>query len=188
MILDVAKIDVVQVFEAFFTFAGNSTKTSLATGIDIETIEQLAAQGNWHARIKQLDDLSGNRQETQVALNRGINYVQTTRLRSLLDKVIRYLSEGSATDLVKMLTNETAHGPVFKTRALTDLVAAAESVQLMSQRCLGDTATERPAGSERKQSNIALSVMAALNAAEQVGLDSVEVVKQQLALPAKPNE
>ncbi len=183
-------LDPVQIWEAFCAFSGNTTKVALATNVDVEVVERLAREGNWQSRIQQLDEIGlGNHPEVQKALNRGINYVQTSRLRSLLDKVIRHLSEGSAEDLIDKLTCETAHGPQFKTRCLTDLVKAAEAVQMMSQRALGDVAALQDGDSKSKVSNISLSVLAALNAAQDVGLDSVEVVRKQLASPddSRPN-
>jgi hypothetical protein len=103
----------------------------------------------------------------------------------LLDKVISHLSEGDAESLVKKLTVTTKHGEEIKTRAITDLVKAMESCQLMTQRALGDTVGERPEENGNvKGSNVALLVMNAMNAADETGLDSVAVVKKQLAAPA----
>jgi hypothetical protein len=183
---DKNKLDTVQIFEAYVTFHGNVTKTAIACNVDDDVVEALAKSENWPAKVKRWTELiEGNPREVQVQINRAINYVQAARLRSLLDQVIRHLDEGSAEDLIKKLTIEGAHGPQFKTRALTDLVKAAESVQLMTERALGDVRAEQPEGKEtHKASSIALSVLAALNAAEtDLNLDSVEVVKKQLALP-----
>src|SRR6267142_3743139 len=173
-------LDPVQVFEAFVAFSGNIVRVSVATDTDIETIDRLAKEGQWHTRIKQLDELGmNNREETQRALNNGVNYIQATRLRSLIDRLIRHLGECSTEELMAKLTTEKGE---WKTRSVTDLVKAAEAVQLMTQRALGQNPASDSNG-KNKTSSIALSVMAALNASTDLGLDSVEVVKQQLAPP-----
>lgn len=186
MNLNKNKLDTVRIYEAYLTFQGNEAKTAVACDTDVETVHALASAENWPAKVQNWSALTeGDPRTLQVQINRAINYVQATRLRSLLDKVIQHLGEGSAEELIAKLTVETAHGPQFKTRCLTDLVKAAESAQLMTQRALGDTPQESPdEAGERKGSSIGLSVLAALNAAEtDLKLDSIAVVKKQLLAP-----
>jgi hypothetical protein len=183
--VDKNKLDVVQIFEAYVTFGGNAAKTAAACNVESTTVEALAKAEGWHATVERWNVLGiSDVREVQVQINRAVNYVQASRLRSLLDKVIRHLGEGDADALVNRLTVETAHGAKFGTRPLTDLVKAAEAVQLMSQRALGDVPAETPEKDARKGSSIALGVMAALDAANSdLSLDSTEVVKKQLAAP-----
>lgn len=182
---DKNRLDTVKIFEAYVTFQGNETKTAIACDIHPDVVHSLALSENWPDKVENWSKLTeGDPRTLQVQINRAINYVQATRLRSLLDKVIQHLGEGSAEELIVKLTVETAHGPQFKTRCLTDLVKAAESAQLMTQRALGDVPQERPEeAGERKGSSLGLSVLAALNAAEtDLKLDSTAVVKKQLLL------
>lgn len=182
-------LDVSQVFQTYVAFAGDTAKTAVACQLDEVTVQNLEKIENWKAKIREWEKLrEGDSRDVQIQINRGINFVQAARARSLLDKVIQFLSEGGAEDLVERLTVNTKHGPEFKTRALTDLVKAMEACQLMTQRALGDTAEERPASEDnRPGSSIALQVMNALNAAERdAGLDSVAVVRKSLAVTAPP--
>lgn len=186
MSLDRNKLDVVKIFEAYVTFQGNETKTAVACDVPVETVRALALADKWPDKVKNWSELTeGDPRTVQVAINRAINYVQSTRLRSILDKIVQHLGEGTVEELINKLTVETAHGSQFKTRALTDLVKAAEAVQLMTQRALGDTPEEKPKeAGERSGSSISLAVLAALNASQDdLKLDSIQVVKKQLAAP-----
>lgn len=176
------ELDVSKVFQTYIAFSGDVDKTAIALNEDREIILQLASAENWPAKVKQWNTLhTGDPKDVQIQINRAINYVQAHRLRSVVDRVIQHLGGGSDKELVDRLTVVTKHGAEFKSRILTDLVKAAESCQLMTQRALGDTAAERPEdGPERKGSDIALQVLQALNAADESGLDSVAVVRKQL--------
>jgi hypothetical protein len=179
-------LDVAQIFQTYIAFGGDVDKTSVALDLPAEDIRQLASAENWARKIDDWTKLrEGDPRDVQIQINRAVNYVQAHRARALLDKVISHLSEGDAERLVDRLTVNTKNGPEFKTRALTDLVKAMESCQLMTQRALGDTVGERPEENGNvKGSNVALLVMNAMNAADETGLDSVAVVKKQLAAPA----
>lgn len=183
-------LDVVQIFQTYIAFNGDADKTALALNIDAASVKNLASIEHWPDKVREWNKLrEGDPRDFQIEVNRAINYVQAHRARALLDKVISHLSDGDAKQLVAMLTVEGKHGSEFKTRALTDLVKAMEACQLMTQRALGDTVAERPEESgDKKGSSIALLVMNALNAAEETGLDSVQVVRKQLQAenPPKP--
>ncbi|HYG24464.1 MAG TPA: hypothetical protein VEH04_16925 [Verrucomicrobiae bacterium] len=181
-------LDVAQIFQTYVAFNGDAGKTALTLDIDVETVRDLASAEHWTDKVREWNKLrEGDPRNTQIQINRAVNYVQAHRARALLDKVIQHLSQGDAEDLVDRLTVNTKFGPEFKTRALTDLVKAMEACQLMTQRALGDTAEERPTSQEDgKGSNVALLVMNAMNAAESSGLDSVALVRQQLAQESVP--
>ena len=172
--------DQVRVYEVWSSFSGDSHKTALMLGLSPEEVEALAVQHDWKARLHRWTIATEGTKSAQLAINRAINLVQASRCRSIIDKVISFLSEGDAQALVERLTVTGKNGPEFKTRALTDLIKAAETAQRMTYLALGDStgASQEPTG---KGSSIALQVMAALNAADEVGLDSVAVVRKQLA-------
>jgi hypothetical protein len=179
-------VDVSKIYQAYITFAGDIEKTALACEVDKQVVRDLANAERWNLKVKDwLDAQKEDPRGSQIQINRAINYVQAHRLRGILDSVVQFLQEGTPEDLINRLTVVTKNGPEFKTRALTDLVKAAETVQLMTARALGDTEGERPATQEQKGSNIALQVMAAMNSAEEVGLNSVDVVKKSLAEPPR---
>jgi hypothetical protein len=192
--IDKNGIDVIQVFTTWVAFMGDADKTAVALDLDPVFIKNLATIENWQAKLKAWNDIStGDPREVQVQINRAINFVQAHRLRTVLDKVTGKLHAMTPDQLIEALTVPTKYGSEVKTRALTDLVKAAETVQLMSCRALGDTVGERPGDEGKtKGSEIMLSVAKAMQAADSIGLDSAEVIRKQLAIeatpPTNPNE
>lgn len=180
-------LDVASIFEHFIVFGGDVNKTAVALDLDPQDVQQLATGEKWSEKVERWNVLrQGDSQDMQVQLNRAVNYVQSHRMRSILDKLVSHLSTKTAEEIVDILTTNTTHGANFSTRALTDLVKGIEACQAMTQRALGDTAAERPdPSSGQKGSSIALLVMNAMSAADSIGLDSVGVVKAQLNAPPK---
>lgn len=179
-------IDVSAVFQTYLTFFGDAERTAVAMGLDPQTVRDLAQAENWHKKVAELNSIrAGDSRDVQVQINRAINFVQAHRIRSVLDKIVSHFAAMEAQELVDKLTTTAKNGSeTFSARALTDLVKALETTQLMTQRALGDTVAERPeAEPERKGSSIALQVMEAMSAADSTGLDSVALVRQQLNPP-----
>lgn len=179
-------LDVSSIFEHYITFGGDALKTAAALNLDPQDVQQLAIVERWADKVERWNQIrQGDSQDVQVQINRAVNFVQSHRMRSILDKLVTELSTKEASELIEMLTTHSAHGSSFSTRALTDLVKGLEACQAMTQRALGDTADERPDSSKtQKGSSIALLVMKAMSASEQMGVDSVDVVKKQLEIPA----
>lgn len=108
-----------------------------------------------------------------------LNYVQARQLSSIIDAVIKKMS-ADPEELMELLTVCTKNGSSFSTKPITDLVKAAEAVQLMTARALGDNGgqqeTDKVSGG-----SIGLSVARALNeVALGTGLDPLAVVKKSL--------
>jgi hypothetical protein len=117
----------------------------------------------------------------QIGLNRALSYVQARQLSGLVDTVIKELSD--PVKLMDALTSTTATGSSFSTKAITDLVRAAEALQGMTARALGDVGANM-AGDKTSAGSVGLSVARALNAvASNVGVDAVTIVKKSLELP-----
>ncbi len=183
-------VDTIRIFETYIAFNGDVARTAVACNLTAAEVEDMAHTQGWKERAKEWTTLKeGSTADVAVQVNRAVNFVQAHRLRSLIDKVVGELSKLEPTDLISRLsTVTTGKGgttrETFNTRALTDLVKAAESAHLMTQRALGDTVQERPAtGETRKGSSIALLVGSAMSAAEDVGVDSVSVVRKTLGNP-----
>ena len=87
---------------------------------------------------------------------------------------------------MSLLTKRGKDSSEFSARPLTDLVKAAETCQLMTQRALGDTAVERPERNGDKGSDVALRVMKAMEAADAAGLNSIEIVRNELGTRPSP--
>ena len=183
--MDKRQIDVVNAWQTYIAFNGDVGRTAAAVQVPPEAIARIEAQECWRAKLDAWQGLAqGDTKDHQIALNRAVSYVQSHRLRTLLDGIVSFFGERPVCDLMKSLTVKGKHGDEIKTRAVTDLVKAAETAQLMCARALGDTAGEHPKADENTGSQIALQVMAAMNAAGQVGLDSAQVVRKSLALPS----
>jgi hypothetical protein len=185
------ELDVSQIFQTYMVFGGDVDKTAVAINEDPEVVKALAVQENWQGKLAQVGKITdGDSKDLQVQINRAINYVQAHRIRSIVDKVVSHLSAKTAEDLVALFTKVGRDGSSeFSSRPLADLVKAAETCQVMTQRALGDTVAERPeesSGKSAKGANISLQVMAAMNAADAAGLNSVDVVRKELAAPAPP--
>lgn len=189
--MDKNGLDVSKIFQTYLVFGGDVDRTAVALNEDAEIISELALQENWKAKLGQLSKITdGDSKELQVQINRAVNYVQAHRIRSIVDKVVSHLSTKSAEELVDLFTKVGRNGESeFSSRPLADLVKAAETCQAMTQRALGDTAAERPAEESSKNSkgsNISLQVMAAMNAADAAGMNSVELVRKELTAPLGP--
>jgi hypothetical protein len=182
------KLDVVQVFQYWLTFSGDATRVAVALSIPREDVEALAKAEEWSVKLREWSELKESGPDVQISLNRAVNYVQSSRLRAVLDKLVTELGTKTAQELIELCSVRGKDGAFgsLNFRAITDLTKASEAVQLMTMRSLGDTPAEQPEAKERKGSAIALSVQAALNAGESLGISSMDAVKLALNAPAKP--
>lgn len=182
------KHDVSQIFLTFLAFQGDADKTAYALDLDIAVVKDLARTEKWEAKVSSMVQIrEGEANDLQIQINRAINYVQSHRLRSVIDATLLHLTKDGVESMIDKLTVTGREGQKeLKIRAITDLVRAAESVQMMTQRALGDTAGERAPEKDKGGSRTALKVMEAMNAADvAASVGSVDVVREQLALTQK---
>jgi hypothetical protein len=173
-------IDVSKVFLAYLSLQGDVNRTALACDMAVEDVRDLAVQEHWATKIDQFAALREQDNDFQVSLNRVLNYVQSRQLSGLVDAVLRKLSDPG--ELMNALTVTTATGSSFSTKPITDLVRAAEMIQNMTARALGDTGA--PADEKKAGGNIGVNVARALNAvAQNRGVDAVTITKKSLELP-----
>jgi hypothetical protein len=179
-------LDCAKVFEAFIAFSGDETRTAIACELEVEEVHALAIAENWASRLKNWNELAnGDAKAVQIQINRAVSFIQGQRLRSVIDKLIQKLNELTPEELMVKLTAENGE---LRTRPIADLTKAAEAANLICSRALGDTPHERPEENGKRGSSMALSVLAALNAAERLDIDSVSLVKEQLAAPANDHK
>ena len=181
-------LDVSQVFQTFITFGGDVERTALAVGMQPVDVRNLAAQERWADKLSLWNEFqTGDKKDLQIQINRAVNYVQAHRMRSIIDKIITELSAKDGKGLIELLTEvhngEKSSSEKFSARAITDLVKGAEACQLMTQRALGDSNAAGSGENSTDGSSIAISVMRAMAAADQLGIDSVAVVRKQLQVP-----
>jgi hypothetical protein len=179
MALQKKDIDVSKVFLAYVALQGDPNRVALAVNLDAEEVRALAIQENWEGKIGQVGALREKDSNFQITLNRALSYVQAQQLSTLIDEVIKHWSADPA-GMLDDFTTTTKNGSTFSTKALTDLVKAAEMVANMKARALGDTGV--PEADDRASgASIGLSVANALNAvAGSAGMDSVSIVKKSL--------
>jgi hypothetical protein len=174
-------LDVSKVFLTFLAMQGDVTRTAFACNLEPKTVEELAVTEQWAVKIQQFVALREADQHVQINVNRALNYVQARQLSTLVDAVIQKFSNPD--ELMDALTTVTKNGSTFSTKPLTDLVRAAEMIQNMTARALGDVGANIE-GDKTSGGSVGLSVARALNAvAANVGVDAVTVVKKSLELP-----
>ncbi len=187
--LDKNQLNVDHIFETFMTSGGDVDKTAAAMNLDRQSIRDLADAEGWNAKFAEWSQFGeADRSEAQSRTRRTANYIRARRFLNTIDNLTSWLSEKTPKQLAKLLTKPVRpKGKEFSTRALTDLVKAAEACQAMCQRALGGTASEHDENSHARGSEIALQVMRAMNAADKSGLNPVSPVHEALNPPAKPH-
>jgi hypothetical protein len=182
-------LDVAHIFQTYIAFNGDVPRCSLALDLPQPVIRALATDERWDDKLKDWSQLAeGDLRDAQVQINRAVNYVQASRMRSIVDGLISEFLKKTPAELMLLFTKATKDGSEFLTRPLTDLVKAAEACQIMTQRALGDKNSDDK-DTPTSGSKMSLLVQRAMAAADQVDLDSVGVVKKSLQLPpdAPPN-
>lgn len=185
--MNVAKrdIDVSKVFLAYLSLQGDVQRTAFACDMDVETVRDLALGEQWASKIAQSSVLREQDTNFQINLNRALNFVQARQLSGLVDAVLKKLSD--PVELDAALTTVTKNGSTFSTKPITDLVRAAEMIQNMTSRALGDVGANTE-GDKTSGASVGLSVARALNAvAANTGVDAVTIVKKSLDIPNADN-
>lgn len=174
-------LDVAKIFLAYLSFQGDVNRTALVCDVEPETVRDLAVSEAWAAKIEQFAVLREQDTNAQVNLNRTVNFVQARQLAGLVDAVIQHLNS-SPEVLIDSLTTTSKNGSAFNTKPLTDLVRAAEAIQAMTARALGDTGAPM-VGDKVAGGTACLSVARALNViGGSIGVDAVTIVKKNLEL------
>lgn len=174
-------LDVAKIFLAYLSFQGDVNRTALACDLEPETVRDLAVSEAWASKIEQFAELREQDQNAQINLNRTVNFVQARQLAGLVDAVIQHLNSAPEV-LIDSLTTTSKFGSSFTTKPLTDLVRAAEAIQGMTARALGDTGAPN-SGDKAAGGTSCLSVARALNViGGSVGVDAVTIVKKNLEL------
>jgi hypothetical protein len=127
---------------------GDLQRTAALAGVDAPSLRDVADQLGWEDRFdalratRELEGLDAMTRE----LNRLSNLGQAQRARDLLDKALFHFAEAP---IDKLTTVETEKSANYTARPLVDLVKALETVQSLTYRALGDTATERASDTNR---------------------------------------
>jgi hypothetical protein len=140
--------DNISVFLTFVTFLGDVDKTAAALHMPAEDVKALAIVNGWFEKVDELNKLrtqEGGAAALAREINRTVNYVQTVRLRNMLDRAIRHVTrnEKRFRDFLRSHGKDASN---ISSRAPLELVKAVETVQRMSYAALGDTVSERLEG------------------------------------------
>lgn len=140
--------DNVSIFLTFVTFLGDVDKTAAALHMQPEDVKAMATVNGWIEKVDELNKLrtqEGGAAALAREINRTVNYVQTVRLRNMLDRAIRHVTrnEKRFRDFLRSHGKDATN---ISSRAPLDLVKAVETVQRMSYAALGDTVSERLEG------------------------------------------
>lgn len=148
-------------FLLYASFSGDLTRTAVALHSDALTVLRVADEERWQTKLTAILELkkAGKPGEVERAINRTMNFVQAHRLRNLIERQIRELSEMSDEELRSWCMSEivTTHkdGSVsvekkLHTRPYADLASAMEKVHNLSYAALNDTNQERAVRSKQE--------------------------------------
>lgn len=150
---NVAHIDRENAFLLYAAFTGDLERTAHSLGIRTIDVLNIANEDHWNEKLKGILDLkkSGKPGDIERACNRALNFVQSHRMRMIIERAIRDLSQMSDEELREHLFTDTIvekDGTISKckklvTRPLADLAAAIEKCHAMSYAALNDTTQER---------------------------------------------
>lgn len=176
------------IFLTYLSFMGDRDKVAAALHISPGLVVELETSQGWRTKIESLQALKLEKGADALAreLNRVMNFVQSARLRALVDRAIRSVTETDRA-FEDFMTNHGKHTSNTTCRAIADLVKAAQTVHEMTYASLGDTATERKHAADDPGSGVS-GVLAALSRLSAGALPAVspssDPVLAPLALPA----
>jgi hypothetical protein len=121
---------------------GDLEKTAALASVDHGQLVNVSQALKWTERFQALKDTRDQDGPDALAreLNRMTNLTQAQRSRDLLDAALRHFTNTPVEDLTSVSTKDSAN---HSARVLVDLVKSIETVQNLTYRALGDTATER---------------------------------------------
>lgn len=205
------RVDVVACFLHFVAAVGDCEKVALAMDLNPEVVRQLAVSEGWDEKIRRLSLVSKGSGmaagDYERAQNRALNWVQSFRLRQILDRVICHFSELTPEETVSEITTRDRDGNMkISARFFTDLAKSLECVHGMSYAALNDTVPERQkmTGDEKANTQaVHLALLQALNGpgvksipsevlvaetAKAIGAITVEVITESSEVIAEPKQ
>lgn len=160
MTVDKSRLDVSGIFLVYITTVGDIGKTAAAFDLDPGLVQALATQEGWLEKVKRISMLSKSEKpgDWERAQNRALNFVQSYRLRQLIDKMLLTFDGMTPAEVMEKFTTNDKNGQVhLSARFFGDLSAAAEKAHSLSYQALGDTVGERE---ERGEGSAPLSTAA----------------------------
>lgn len=122
---------------------GDLARTAVVAGVQGPELAELADALEWRPKLTLLQELKETEGPDAYAreVNRLVNYQQAVRCRDILNRAVEFFAEQEPQALLTQLTASGAAS--WTARVLVDLAKSIETVQGLTYRALGDTATER---------------------------------------------
>lgn len=136
-------LDVSKIFLAYLATCGDVLQTATVAQCRVADVLYLAKAELWDAKLNESQIARGptpeKAKERGREINRMANYIQSVRLRAIIDKTLQWIYENEE-NVTKFCQEVNKQGnKVYSTKPILDLVKAAESVHAMTYRSLGDT-------------------------------------------------
>lgn len=141
-------------FHVWLASGGDAASAARVLGVAPADVRRLAKENRWETRLRALAEVGAagaltpdDYHEAQIALNRGVNYVQAHRLRVLCDRAL--LEFNASRSLLADFTATDKHGNTsIDFKPLADLARVTEIAHRLTSNALGDdwAAGKRPVG------------------------------------------
>ena len=185
MNLPAVEVDPAEAFALFALHAGNVERVAVILDTDPAAIEAMAKRWKWSEKVVRTQGDAEDSSAAQREVNRGVNYLQAHRLRSMVDRVLVELAmPGKLEDATTIVGMNGSHKRDY--RVLRDVAEAARTAQDLTYRALGDSVDlARNDKAKGKAGDLSLGVLAAMDAADAApGTSSVDIVRKSLRNPA----
>src|SRR5688572_19577276 len=124
-------IDRENAFMLYATFTGDLVRTAASLGVRPMDVLRVAQEEEWDEKLKPILELAKSAKPGDIerAINRALNFVQSHRMRMIIERVIKRLTAMTPEELDEYLfTSSTAKDgseiSKLSTRALADLASA----------------------------------------------------------------
>ena len=180
--------DVSQIFLAYLTFLGNSTKVATALKVPQQVVEVLAQKEDWPAKLKTFVALRNPKRLTDRdrEIRRTVTYIMACHLRDIIQRLINYAQRMVKTDnLVDMFSVRCRRTgrPKFSVKTLVDLARAYHlATRVIAREISVEEKPEEEPLTEKERLRIDQAISKAMQAVDTVrGLDSVALANKSLS-------
>lgn len=175
------KVDQVKVFNLFAFFGGDIQRTAEVARCDCRIVEALAHDFSWHVKLKGMNALSnpdGLKREQEN--NRAANYLVAKQMMTMLESIVLDATDKPEEWAERHCVEVDEEGnKTFSPKPLLEIAKAAQTIQDMTYRALGDKVAARSDTTEASRgetTNLAINIYAGL---KKLG-DSIKKVDQAI--------
>lgn len=151
------RIDRENAFLLYAAFCGDLERTAHALNVRPMDVLRMADDEKWNDKLRGILELkkSGKPGDIERAINRALNFVQAHRMRMVIERVLKRLTDMDLDELEQYLLQGkvSKDGDVerkLSTRAIADLASALEKCHAMTYAALNDSAPERVKRNDRE--------------------------------------